>query len=242
MVARKIDTSPIAAAPPYAREIWFYLLRAANHKDNHICKRGQTIRRYADIQDALKWYVGYRKCVYTKAQCENAMKLLVKATMITKMRTTRGLLITICKYNFYQNPQSYESHNETATSAAMEPQGCHTINKNVKNVKNDKKKYIGADFKTFWSIYPKKQGKGAARKSWFKIRPSDDLVKKILAAVEQQQKSMQWQEEKGKYIPNPATWLNQERWDDILEEKPKEKTPMELMAEAEREWGCQQQK
>lgn len=140
IIARKIETSSIAEAPPYAREIWFYLLRTANHKDNNICKRGQTIRRYIDIREALKWYIGYRKCMYSITQCENAMKLLMKARMITKMRTTRGLLITICNYNTYQNPKLYESQNEKGTSATMEPQHRHTINKNVKKDKNDKKK------------------------------------------------------------------------------------------------------
>ncbi len=135
MIARKIDESVVSEMPPYAREIWFYLLRSANHRDNQTCKRGQTIRRYADIIEALKWYVGYRKCSYTSAQCENSMKLLMKAGMITKTRTTRGLLITICKYDTYQTPSNYESQNETGTRAAMEPQGRQTINKNVKKLK-----------------------------------------------------------------------------------------------------------
>ena len=113
MIARKIDDSPISKSPPYVREIWFYLLRTANYADNHICKRGQTIRRYADIKDALKWYVGYRKCSYTSSQCENSMKLLTRAKMITKTKTTRGLCITIVNYDTYQDPKSYESHNES---------------------------------------------------------------------------------------------------------------------------------
>ena len=143
MIARKIDSSSISNAPPYAREIWLYLLQTANHKDNHVCKRGQTIRRYIDIREALCWYVGYRKCMYSISQCENAMKLLVRANMIATKRTTRGLLITICNYNTYQTPANYESQNYKATaSATMEPQHCHTINKNDKNVKK-KEKNIG---------------------------------------------------------------------------------------------------
>ena len=186
MIARKIDSSSIAESPPYAREIWLYLIRSANHKNNSICKRGQTVRRYIDIREALKWYVGYRKCMYSVTQCENAMKLLVKAKMITKTRTTRGLLITICNYDIYQNPKSYESqfHAPTA-SATMKPQPCQTINKNVKNVKNKETtandKYIDY-FEIPRGIYPGTKRGNETEFDNFKQKHSD--WKKVLPLLE----------------------------------------------------------
>ena len=36
----------------------------------------------------------------------------------------------------------------------------------------------------------------------------------MLAALEQQRQSHDWQKEGGRYIPYPATWLNQGRWED----------------------------
>jgi hypothetical protein len=69
-------------------------------------------------------------------------------------------------------------------------------------------------FDTFWSIYPKRVGKGDARKSWAKIIKSQQRVDTILAAVERQRTSKQWMRDGGRFIPNPATWLNQQRWDD----------------------------
>jgi len=70
------------------------------------------------------------------------------------------------------------------------------------------------NFLSFWNVYPKKIGKGAAEKSWYKQKPPLDVV---LVAVEAQKKTDQWSKEKGKYIPNPATWLNQKRWEDEAE-------------------------
>lgn len=70
------------------------------------------------------------------------------------------------------------------------------------------------DFDTFWKSYPRKVAKGDARKAWAqteKIRPSLDL---ILEAIENQKNTQQWIENDGIYIPYPATWLRQERWDD----------------------------
>ena len=71
-------------------------------------------------------------------------------------------------------------------------------------------------FEEFWKVYPKKIGKGAAYKSWKIIKPSDVLKEKIINAVKMQCNSIQWQKEGGQYIPNPSTWLNQERWNDEL--------------------------
>ena len=69
-------------------------------------------------------------------------------------------------------------------------------------------------FDEFWTVYPKKQGKGAALKAWRKIKPDEGLFAKMLHAVKAAKETEQWRRENGRFIPNPATWLNQERWDD----------------------------
>lgn len=73
-------------------------------------------------------------------------------------------------------------------------------------------------FNRFWEVYPKKVGKGAARKSWDKRKPSEELTAQMIAAVRRQAQSDQWRRDGGQYIPNPATWLNQERWEDEVRE------------------------
>ncbi|MGI1659408.1 MAG: DUF4373 domain-containing protein [Desulfitobacterium sp.] len=73
-------------------------------------------------------------------------------------------------------------------------------------------------FAEFWQAYPKKVGKQAALKSWKRIKTTADLHDRIMKAVEAAKKTDQWQRESGRYIPNPATWLNQGRWDDEIEE------------------------
>lgn len=69
-------------------------------------------------------------------------------------------------------------------------------------------------FSRFWAVYPKKVGKLAAQKSFAKVKAP---VETLIAAVERQKQSSQWQKDGGQYIPNPATWLNQGRWEDDLE-------------------------
>jgi hypothetical protein len=68
-------------------------------------------------------------------------------------------------------------------------------------------------FDQFWLAYPKKVGKGAAEKAFAKARLNGHLPE-VLKSIEVQKRSEQWQKDGGQYIPNPATWLNQKRWED----------------------------
>lgn len=70
-------------------------------------------------------------------------------------------------------------------------------------------------FDVFWQAYPRKTGKAAARKAFDKAKPPLDVV---LKAIEAQKHSAQWQRDNGQYIPYPATWLNQGRWEDEVQE------------------------
>lgn len=76
-------------------------------------------------------------------------------------------------------------------------------------------------FEMFWEIYPKKVGKGAALKAWDKAK-LNGKVEIVLQAVEKQKTWPQWQKDGGQYIPNPATWINQGRWEDQPVEEQKE--------------------
>lgn len=69
------------------------------------------------------------------------------------------------------------------------------------------------DFEQFWAAYPRKSGKGAARKAFAKAITKTTIAK-MVATLDWQRRQPQWMEEDGKYVPLPTTWLNQERWDD----------------------------
>ena len=97
------------------------------------------------------------------------------------------------------------------------------INKDkISKVKRKKKENIySSSFLKFWDKYPRKQGKSLAFKSFKKCEVELDV---LITAIEQQIKSDQWVEG---FIPNPATWLNQGRWDDEVFVKPEKETEME---------------
>ena len=63
-------------------------------------------------------------------------------------------------------------------------------------------------FERFWSVYPRRVGKGAARKSFDRAASKADPEAIILAAGKiQTDGDLQ-------FVPHPSTWLNQERWND----------------------------
>jgi hypothetical protein len=80
------------------------------------------------------------------------------------------------------------------------------------------------EFLAFWAEYPNKVGKKAAFNAWKRSAKERPPIEQILAAVRMQCDSAQWQKNGGQYIPNPATWINQGRWDDevldVKEERP----------------------
>ena len=72
-------------------------------------------------------------------------------------------------------------------------------------------------FDEFWSAYPKKVGKGEAKKLWAKLKVNGRLPS-VLSAIAAQKSTAQWQKEGGQFIPLPATWLRQGRWDDEVQQ------------------------
>ncbi len=81
------------------------------------------------------------------------------------------------------------------------------------NIIEEKRIYTTAEsFVVFWAKYPKRVGKGAALASWLKKNPPLD---KCLKTLEWQVVSEQWKKDGGQFIPLPATWINQGRWEDV---------------------------
>ena len=69
-------------------------------------------------------------------------------------------------------------------------------------------------FDRFWESYPRKEAKQTAKKAFEKLNPDEALLQTMLEAIERFKGSAQWREENGRFIPHPATWINQRRWED----------------------------
>lgn len=74
----------------------------------------------------------------------------------------------------------------------------------------------GGLFPIFWATYPRKEGRPPSEKAFDKIKPDMALLEIMLAAIKTQAQSERWRKDGGQYIPMPATWLNQRRWEDQM--------------------------
>jgi hypothetical protein len=70
------------------------------------------------------------------------------------------------------------------------------------------------NFASFFAAYPRKVGKTQAQQVWEKLAPDEALRKRIAEAVRAWARSPEWARNDGQYIPKPARWLREARWDD----------------------------
>ena len=74
---------------------------------------------------------------------------------------------------------------------------------------------INEQFNEFWAVYPRKKGKGQARRAFEKALEKTDL-ETILAGVAAYVANEDLDDPQ--FIAHPSTWLNGERWEDEYEE------------------------
>lgn len=72
-------------------------------------------------------------------------------------------------------------------------------------------------FLQFWSIYPKKVDKKGSYRAFKNIPKLKEQFPGIIKALEIQKESDQWTKNHGQYIPNPTTYIHQERWNTVNE-------------------------
>ncbi len=90
-----------------------------------------------------------------------------------------------------------------------------TQNSKLKTQKKENSERIKRLFAEFYSAYPRKVSKEPARKAFAKLNPDDDLFAEIMTALESHEKT--WSDPQ--FIPHPSSWINQRRWEDVLETK-----------------------
>ncbi len=98
------------------------------------------------------------------------------------------------------------------------PRGLPVVREGKGREGNSKGEYA-ASFLEFYEKYPKKEAKAEAAKVWNKVNPQNGLKEIILTAIEKQAKFKSHLKETDQFCPewpNPATWLNQKRWEDEI--------------------------
>jgi cation diffusion facilitator CzcD-associated flavoprotein CzcO len=95
-----------------------------------------------------------------------------------------------------------------------------------------KNKTYSAIFLRFWEAYPLKKARPTAFKAWLKKKPNIETVLKAIKAQTLEKENLVSQNKFCPEWPHPATWLNNERWEDEIEDGTGELDPVERIRRA----------
>lgn len=81
---------------------------------------------------------------------------------------------------------------------------------------------LAQSFERFWALYPKKVGKQIAMRAWVELAPDATLAAVIGASVVAWKGTDAWQDQAGRFVPQPGRWLAERRWTDVPPKSEKE--------------------
>ena len=139
--------------------------------------------------------------------CMEKLKNMRKLTIKT---TNKFSIITIVNWGRYQTDEIVNDQQNDQQATNKRPTSDH-IQERKERIRKERINTYSADFESFWKAYPNKTGKKPAWEKWQKINSRRPQIEVILSAIEKQKQCRKWKEG---YIPNPLTWVNQERWTD----------------------------
>jgi hypothetical protein len=170
-------------------------LKIFSEPDDYSSTRDFDGRRIEETDDGwvILNYKEYRKRLSKEAELERKRDWARKNRSVAKIATERLHV----DGNSENSTQDKTIQNNTIQEAD--------------NTKQDKKQtiYESKEFINFWEQYPKKVGKLEAAKAIKKLLKKQSDYDTMIESL----KTYRFSKEK-QYIPNPATWLNQRRWED----------------------------
>ncbi len=203
LISRSIYDSEIWKKPSDWLKIWIYILGNVNYQDNNLFKRWENLFRY----DLVAIDCG---CSYKSV--ENCMKFLKDRNQIGITRTARWAIISVNKYDEYQTMEKYKESSRNLVGIKQESSSDSIIeerNKGNKEIKEKRNNTYTESFEIFWKEYPNRVGKPDALKKYKEKEHPD-----IMDWLERWKEFWDYSETEPRFIPHPATWLNQERYKD----------------------------
>jgi hypothetical protein len=198
---------------------WSWCLHRACYQEHDVILGYQTIKLYPG-----QLIFGRKKAAaelpLSEREIRTCMEFLKKSGNMTIKTTNKFSIISIVNWNIYQDPNIKSDHQSDQQATSKRPASDHIQEriKKDKEIKHTCSSVLSPDlqksFSLFWSAYPKHQAKLNAEKSWLKLSPENGLVEKICECIERYKKTHDWIKDNGQFIPMPATWLNQRRWED----------------------------
>lgn len=238
-VARSLLFSELWLKDPFTRgQAWVDLVGLARWRAGYEFIRGVKIDLLRGQLAGSEISLGFR-WKWSRTKVKNFLNLLEKEQQILQCKNNVTNVITITNYDVYQfsadrkeqQTVQQKSSKRAANHTAEVPQK-DTSKKDYKFQEGQKglegqetikapAELSGEDsspvsmFEKFWEVFPglRKKAKAMAHASWLKAvkkHPPEAIVE---AAADYAASPLG----RSKFAQNPASWLNQERWDDARE-------------------------
>jgi hypothetical protein len=136
LLAKKMIESEIMDKPPLYLKLWVWMLTQAKFRPEKGLERGQFKTSIKEMQAAMAHHVGARKVVPTVKQIRSIYESLSKGNAVGISKGTGGMIVTVLKYEEYQDPKNYERHSEG--HAEKSPKGTPSLYRKNKRISRGK--------------------------------------------------------------------------------------------------------
>lgn len=204
------------------RDAWLWMIGAACYRDTEIfigakkytLKRGQLSFSIRFL--AAKWR-------WPKSNVVRYFSCLKSETMIRTEDGTGQLIITICNYRKFQDVDDSEGTENGTESGTKMGQGWDkdgTKKKQYQAIPSNTPIPPSEGFEGFWEAYPKKVSKPQAMKAYDRAIKRGTDKEAIISGAKAyaRQRDAEKEPERMKYTKQPATWLNNDCWNDAIQE------------------------
>lgn len=226
--------NPLYFVEPFTKwQAWCDLLLLANHRPHDVSIRGILVHVGTGQALAGEDYLAIR-WKWSRGKVRRFLSHLASKTVqqIVQQKSNVCSTITVLNWTRYQSHSTADSTANGTTDGQQTVQQTDTP-KNEENVKKDKNKTpippkgadYPSDFLEFWKLYPLKKGKAIAYKK-FQTAIKKVTLDAMLHSIAEQKTWREWTKDGGKFVKYPATWLNQECWDDEKHEPLKRERPV----------------
>lgn len=184
--------------------LFIHCLLMANWEEKtwrgRIIKRGQFFTSIGNLSAELS--------LSTKT-IRTALDKLQKTSEVTSERANDGTMITVCKYDNYQDLENSKGKLKGKQKANELPNGLPSELPTTKEYKENKEEYSFIDF---WNDYDKKVGLQKVKLIWNKLSIENKL--KIRVHIPKYKEATP----NKKYRKDPQGYLNQGKWEDEIVE------------------------
>ncbi len=179
--------------------VFMHLLLTANHEEGNWKGVKIGIGQLAIGRKMLSKNVGI-----SEQSLRTALTKLKSTSEITIKSTTKYSVITILKWNDYQQATSKSTNEQPTINQQL------TTNKKIRS-KEVKKDIYTSEFEKFWSLYPKKVGKQKSSTEWGKINKTEH--EKIYEDIPKRKEDDKWV---NGFVKDPERYLKSRQWEDEI--------------------------